>query len=96
LDGIERSQLAFLAFALTTQARVQAHRSSVLALNKWVPRAMDHHSIATPNFETLAAKSGKNGFKRPGLSETVRSVIHLVSSREWSPEEIREAFFRTA
>jgi hypothetical protein len=37
LDGIERSQLAFLGFALTTQARVQAHRSSVLALNEWVP-----------------------------------------------------------
>ena len=43
--------------------------------------------------ETLAGKSGKKGFKRPGLSETVRAVIRLVSSREWSPEEIREAFF---
>jgi len=42
--------------------------------------------------ETLAGKSGKKGFKRPGLSETVRAVIRLVSSREWSPEEIREAF----
>jgi hypothetical protein len=42
--------------------------------------------------ETLAGKSGKKGFKRPGLSETVRAVIRLVSRREWSPEEIREAF----
>jgi hypothetical protein len=42
--------------------------------------------------ETLAGKSGKKGFKRPGLSETVRAVIRLVSSREWSLEEIREAF----
>jgi hypothetical protein len=42
--------------------------------------------------ETLAGKSGKRGFKRPGLSETVRAVIRLVSSREWSLEEIRQAF----
>jgi hypothetical protein len=45
LDGVERSQLAFLGFALTTQARVQAHRlSSVLAVHEGVPRAMNHHS----------------------------------------------------
>ena len=42
--------------------------------------------------ETLAGKSGKRGFKRPGFSETVRAVIRLVSSREWSSEEIRQAF----
>jgi hypothetical protein len=48
---------------------------------------------AYAELEALAGKSGKKGFKRPGLSETVRAVIRLVSSREWSPEEIREAFF---
>lgn len=47
---------------------------------------------AYAELESLAGKSGKRGFKRPGLSETVRAVIRLVSSREWSPEEIREAF----
>jgi hypothetical protein len=47
---------------------------------------------AYAELETLAGKSGKKGFKRPGLSETVRAVIRLVTSREWSPEEIREAF----
>jgi hypothetical protein len=45
---------------------------------------------AYAELETLAGKSGKKGFKRPGLSETVRAV--MVTSREWSPEEIREAF----
>ena len=47
---------------------------------------------AYAELETLAGKSGKKGFKRPGLSETVRAVIRLVSSRDWSPEEIKEAF----
>jgi hypothetical protein len=47
---------------------------------------------AYSQLETLAGKSGKKGFKRPGLSETVRAVIRLVTSRDWSPEEIREAF----
>ena len=47
---------------------------------------------AYAELETLAGKSGKKGFKRPGLSETVRAVIRLVTSRDWSPEEIREAF----
>jgi hypothetical protein len=47
---------------------------------------------AYAELETLAGKSGKKGFKRPGLSETVRAVIRLVSGREWSPEEIRKAF----
>jgi hypothetical protein len=47
---------------------------------------------AYADLETLASKSGRKGFKRPGLSETVRAVIRLVASREWSPEEIREAF----
>ena len=47
---------------------------------------------AYADLETLAGKSGKRGFKRPGLSETVRAVIRLVTSREWSPEEIKEAF----
>jgi hypothetical protein len=47
---------------------------------------------AYAELETLAGKSGKRGFKRPGLSETVRAVIRLVTSREWSSEEIREAF----
>ena len=42
--------------------------------------------------EDLAAKSGKKGFKRPGLSETVRAALKLVRSREWSGEEIRQAF----
>ena len=47
---------------------------------------------AYAELETLAGKSGRKGFKRPGLSETVRAVIRLVTSREWSAEEIREAF----
>ena len=47
---------------------------------------------AYAELETLAWKSGRRGFKRPGLSETVRAVIRLVASREWSAEEIREAF----
>ena len=47
---------------------------------------------AYAELETLAGRSGKKGFKRPGLSETVRAVIRLVTSRDWSPEEIREAF----
>jgi hypothetical protein len=47
---------------------------------------------AYADLETLAGKSGRRGFKRPGLSETVRAVIRLVTSREWSPEEIRQAF----
>src|SRR5262249_17471965 len=47
---------------------------------------------AYAELEMLAGKSGKKGFKRPGLSETVRAVIRLVTSRDWSSEEIREAF----
>jgi hypothetical protein len=47
---------------------------------------------AYTELEKLAAKSGKKGFKRPGLSETVRAVIRLAISRDWSPEEIRQAF----
>jgi hypothetical protein len=31
--------------------------------------------------ESLANKSGKKGFKRPGLSETVRAALRLVQSR---------------
>jgi len=46
----------------------------------------------TGAYTTLAGKSGKKEFKRPGLSETVRAVIGLVAGREWSPEETREAF----
>ena len=42
--------------------------------------------------ESLANKSGKKGFKRPGLSETVRAALRLVQSREWSNEEISQAF----
>jgi hypothetical protein len=42
--------------------------------------------------EALANKSGKKGFKRPGLSETVRAALRLVQSREWSSEEISQAF----
>ena len=42
--------------------------------------------------EALANKSGKKGFKRPGLSETVRAALRLVHSREWSSEEISQAF----
>jgi len=47
---------------------------------------------AYTELEKLAGKSGKKGFKRPGLSETVRAVIRLAISRDWSPEEIRQAF----
>ena len=46
--------------------------------------------------ETLAGKSGKKGFKRPGLSETVRAVIRLVSSREMVTGGNQRSFFRTA
>ena len=42
--------------------------------------------------EALANKSGKRGFKRPGLSETVRAALRLVQSREWSSDEISQAF----
>jgi Arc/MetJ-type ribon-helix-helix transcriptional regulator len=42
--------------------------------------------------ETLANKSGKKGFKRPGLSETVRAALRLLQSRQWSNEEISQAF----
>jgi len=42
--------------------------------------------------EALANKSGKKGFKRPGLSETVRAALRLVQSRQWSNEEISQAF----
>ena len=42
--------------------------------------------------EALASKSGKKGFKRPGLSETVRAALRLVHSRQWSSEEISQAF----
>jgi hypothetical protein len=42
--------------------------------------------------EALANKSGKRGFKRPGLSETVRAALRLVQSREWSSDEISRAF----
>jgi hypothetical protein len=42
--------------------------------------------------EALANKSGKKGFKRPGLSETVRAALRLVQSREWSSNEISQAF----
>jgi hypothetical protein len=42
--------------------------------------------------EALANKSGKKGFKRPGLSETVRAALRLVQSRDWSNEEISQAF----
>jgi Arc/MetJ-type ribon-helix-helix transcriptional regulator len=42
--------------------------------------------------ETLANKSGKKRFKRPGLSETVRAALRLLQSRQWSSEEISQAF----
>jgi hypothetical protein len=42
--------------------------------------------------EALANKSGKKGFKRPGLSETVRAALRLVQSGQWSSEEISQAF----
>ena len=42
--------------------------------------------------ESLANKSDKKGFKRPGLSETVRAALRLVQSRQWSSEEISQAF----
>jgi hypothetical protein len=42
--------------------------------------------------EAFANKSGKKGFKRPGLSETVRAALRLVQSRQWSSEEISQAF----
>ena len=42
--------------------------------------------------EALANKSGKKGFKRPGLSETVRAALRLLQNREWSSEEINQAF----
>jgi hypothetical protein len=42
--------------------------------------------------EALATKSGKKGFKRPGLSETVRAALRLVQRRQWSSEEISQAF----
>ena len=42
--------------------------------------------------EALANKSGKKGFTRPGLSETVRAALRLVQSRQWSSEEISQAF----
>jgi hypothetical protein len=42
--------------------------------------------------EALANKSGKKGFKRPGLSETVRAALRLVQSRQWSSEEVSQAF----
>jgi hypothetical protein len=42
--------------------------------------------------EALATKSGKRGFKRPGLSETVRAALRLVQSRQWSSDEISQAF----
>jgi len=42
--------------------------------------------------EVLANKSGKKGFKRPGLSETVRAALRLLQSRQWSSEEISQAF----
>jgi hypothetical protein len=42
--------------------------------------------------ETLANKSGTERFKRPGLSETVRAALRLVQSREWSSDEISQAF----
>jgi Arc/MetJ-type ribon-helix-helix transcriptional regulator len=44
------------------------------------------------DLETLANKSGKKGFKRPGLSETVRAALRLLQSRQWSSEEISHAF----
>jgi len=40
----------------------------------------------------LARKSGKKSFKRPGLSETVGAALRLVRSRQWSNEEMSEAF----
>src|ERR1700737_3844414 len=45
--------------------------------------------------EALANKSGKKGFKRPGLSETVRAALRLVQIRQWSSEEISQAFAET-
>jgi Arc/MetJ-type ribon-helix-helix transcriptional regulator len=42
--------------------------------------------------EALANKSGKKGFKRPGLSEAVRAALRLVQRREWSSDEISQAF----
>ena len=63
--------------------------TSLLTACSAPPFVRDRHARY---YATLANKSGEKGFKRPGLSETVRAVIRLVSSREWSPEEIREAF----
>src|SRR6266446_4921846 len=62
-DRCRDTGLAFLAFALITRARVQAHRlSSVLAVHEGVPRAMDHHSsgcLPVRKFPTFA--SGRQG-----------------------------------
>ena len=68
-----------------------------IALGVAVVLAIDLAGVAATgsfrsSMETLAGKSGKKGFKRPGLSETARAVICLVSSRQWSPEGIKEAF----
>src|SRR6266404_8447794 len=62
-DRCRDTGLAFLAFALITRAKVQAHRlSSVLALHEGVPRALDHHSLGclpAEKFPTFA--SGRQG-----------------------------------
>jgi hypothetical protein len=47
---------------------------------------------AYAELEALANKSGKKGFKRPGLSETVRAALRLLQRRQWSSEEISQAF----
>jgi len=87
LDGIERSQLAFLGFALTTQARVQAHCSSVSALNEWVPRAMDHHSsgcLPVEKFPTFASGRQDRGQVNPS---DFRPQFRLTRLRDVAREE---------
>jgi hypothetical protein len=63
-----------------------------------MPRSSGNSSsgIVKQSREACAKPTGKNLMREKGiqtaLSESVRTVIRLVSSRKWSPEEIKEAF----
>jgi hypothetical protein len=80
--------LAFLAFALITRAKVQAHwLSSVLALHEGVPRAMDHHSSGCLPVEKFTAFASDRQGTGPATFLGFHHQFHLTRPRDVVQEE---------
>src|SRR5260221_8983565 len=79
--------LAFLAFALITRARVQAHRlSSVLAVHEGVPRAMDHHSLGCLPAEKFPTSASHRQDRGATTLSDFRCQFHLTRLRDVAQE----------